>query len=245
MKSHGLLLALEAIPNSNTVWQAFRILLIWRLLLDFLHPLRQRDGQSARSKQSHIGPPKVSSKKWRNALLQKGRETFKNLNLMANNESQRSAATSSRGLALDSVATKSWVSLSLRFLIKAMKRNTKIRRSPEFREKALADYLSDQMTISQLVKKHGVCVATLRRWAREAGRPVRHGGRRFMEKPTLRQRRIMDMARRLKYESVGRFFGMTKQGVSRIVRRWRPDQRYRRNAGDNREIPPAQLRRAR
>lgn len=77
------------------------------------------------------------------------------------------------------------------------------------------------MTTERISKKYGVCTATLTVWANKAGLPLRHRGRRRMTEPTPRQRSIVEMARICTYDAIADRFGITKQGVYRIVRRWK------------------------
>jgi transposase-like protein len=118
-----------------------------------------------------------------------------------------------------------------------MKRIFKTKYPPSVIEKALRDYQSSQMTTERIAKKYRVCTASLTVWAKRAGLPLRQRGRRRMTEPNSRQRAIIEMAGILKYSAVANAFGMTKQGVYRIVRRWkRPAEADRTN-----ESPTAQL----
>src|ERR1035438_8695230 len=119
----------------------------------------------------------------------------------------------------------------------SMKRIFKTKYPPSVIEKALRDYQSSQMTTERIAKKYRVCTASLTVWAKRAGLPLRQRGRRRMTEPNSRQRAIIEMAGILKYSAVANAFGITKQGVYRIVRRWkRPAEADRTN-----ESPTAQL----
>lgn len=97
----------------------------------------------------------------------------------------------------------------------------KIRYSASLKRKALTDYQSGKMTVCKIAKKYRVCPATLTVWAKRAKVPLRRRGRRRMAGPTSRQRAILGLAGIVNYDLIGKKFGITKQGVSRIVRRWR------------------------
>lgn len=89
------------------------------------------------------------------------------------------------------------------------------------------------MTTERIAKKYRVCAASLTLWAKRAGLSLRQRGRRSMTEPTSRQRAIIEMAGIINYSAVGSAFGMTKQGVSRIIRRWkRPGEPSRESASD-------------
>lgn len=86
---------------------------------------------------------------------------------------------------------------------------------------ALADYQKRDMTTEEIAAKHGISTATLTVWAKKAGIPLRNRGRRRQERPTLHQMEIIKLASVYKYDQVGARFGMHKQSVHRIVKRWR------------------------
>lgn len=86
---------------------------------------------------------------------------------------------------------------------------------------ALADYRKNELTSEEIAVKHGVSKATLTVWAKKAGVPLRNRGRKRYESPTARQREIIQLASVYNYDKVGERFGMLKQSVHRIVKRWR------------------------
>ena len=85
---------------------------------------------------------------------------------------------------------------------------------------ALELYRKGKLFTKDIAKKFGVSQSTITVWAKAAGIPLRVRGRNRMEQPTLRQRKIMEMAAIHDYEKVGEQFGITKQAVHRIVKRW-------------------------
>lgn len=86
---------------------------------------------------------------------------------------------------------------------------------------ALIDYEARVLTTEDIAAKHGVSTATLTVWAKKSGYTLRKRGRKKQEKPTARQLRIVKMANLYTYDQVGAEFGMLKQSVHRIVKRWR------------------------
>lgn len=86
---------------------------------------------------------------------------------------------------------------------------------------ALADYRRRDMTTEEIGALHGVSPATLTVWATKTGTPLRKRGRKPQEQPTPRQLEIIKLASVYTYDQVGAKFGMEKQSVHRIVKRWR------------------------
>jgi transposase-like protein len=95
------------------------------------------------------------------------------------------------------------------------------------KKRALAEYQSRRATVGKISKKYGVSPATLTCWVKRANLPIRGRGRPRTVGPTSRQRAILSLAEIVKIEAIGKSFGMTKQGVSRIVRRRGRDNRDR------------------
>jgi len=86
---------------------------------------------------------------------------------------------------------------------------------------ALTDYQNRSMTTEEISVKHGISTATLTVWAKKAGLPLRNRGRKAQEMPTPRQLEIIKLAAVYKYDQVGAKFGMAKQSIHRIVKRWK------------------------
>lgn len=87
---------------------------------------------------------------------------------------------------------------------------------------ALSDYVNHpEMFTSAIAKKHRTCTATLTVWATRAGLKLRSRGLHKMDAPTARQKDIIEQAKILPYEVVGKRFGMTKARVGAIVKRWK------------------------
>ncbi len=86
---------------------------------------------------------------------------------------------------------------------------------------ALSDYQRKDMTTDEIAKLHKISTATLTVWAKRAGMPLRKRGRRRQDRPTDLQLQIVKLASVYKYDQVGKQFGMHKQSVHRIVKRWR------------------------
>ena len=86
---------------------------------------------------------------------------------------------------------------------------------------ALIDYQKREMTTEEIGAKHDISTATLTVWAKKAGIVLRNRGRKKQELPTPRQMEIIKLASVYRYDQVGARFGMHKQSVHRIVKRWR------------------------
>lgn len=86
---------------------------------------------------------------------------------------------------------------------------------------ALQDYVKGELTTKEIAKKYNISQSTLTVWASNAGIKLRVRGRRKMDEPTEEQKQILRLAEVYTLEYVGTQFGKTKQGVQRIVRRWR------------------------
>jgi hypothetical protein len=86
---------------------------------------------------------------------------------------------------------------------------------------ALDDYQKSDLTTEAIAKKHGVWPATLTVWAAKAKIPLRGRGRRKYSAPTPFHLKVLSLAGVLRYEQIGRKFGIEKQQVHRIVKRWK------------------------
>ena len=90
----------------------------------------------------------------------------------------------------------------------------------EIRE-ALADYKANKLTSEEIALRHEVCAATLTVWAKKAGFRLRRRGRRTLLKPTPLHLKILELSTHLRYKQIGDQFGMRKQQVHHIVKRWK------------------------
>lgn len=86
---------------------------------------------------------------------------------------------------------------------------------------ALQEYLRGELFTKEIAKKYGVSPSTITAWAVSAGVKLRSRGRHKQEEPTVRQKKIIELAQVLKYDEVGRRFGISKQAVHRILMRWK------------------------
>lgn len=86
---------------------------------------------------------------------------------------------------------------------------------------ALQDYLRGDLYTKEIAKKYGVSPSTITAWATTAGVKLRSRGRHKQDEPTVRQKKIIELAQVLKYDEVGRRFGISKQAVHRILIRWK------------------------
>lgn len=86
---------------------------------------------------------------------------------------------------------------------------------------ALKDYADPTRKTKDIAAKYGVSPSTLTVWARKAGLQLRGRGRDRSEEPDARTRAILEAAAALKQEDVAAKFGITKQRISKIVKRWK------------------------
>jgi transposase len=87
---------------------------------------------------------------------------------------------------------------------------------------ALKDYAHNlNEPTKEIAARHGVSPSSLTVWARNAKIGLRGRGREKAKQPDARQREILEMCETLVYEDVAERFGMTKQRVSKIVKRWK------------------------
>jgi len=96
-----------------------------------------------------------------------------------------------------------------------------IQQSDTVMAQALTDYQNRDLTTEAIALKHGISTATLTVWAKKAGLELRNRGRKPQSRPTPRQLEIIKLASVYKYDQVGARFGMHKQSIHRIVKRWR------------------------
>jgi hypothetical protein len=85
---------------------------------------------------------------------------------------------------------------------------------------ALADYQLGEMTLREIARKYRVSKESLINWAQKAALPPRRRGTPKRNQPTPRQKQILELIRIYEYEAVGRRFGVAKQEICRIAKRW-------------------------
>jgi hypothetical protein len=97
------------------------------------------------------------------------------------------------------------------------------------RKKVLAvlkAYREGEMYTREIARAFEVSTSTITGWAVKAGYKLRSRGLHKRIEPTVRQKKILEMVERNhSYKAIGKKFGMTKQAVHHVLRRWR---RYRR-----------------
>lgn len=86
---------------------------------------------------------------------------------------------------------------------------------------ALKDYVQTDRPTKEIAAKHGVSASTLTVWAKKQGIALRGRGRERQRQPNARTRQILELADTLVLEDVGARFGLSKQRVSKILRRWK------------------------
>jgi transposase-like protein len=93
---------------------------------------------------------------------------------------------------------------------------------------ALKDYVNSPSTsVTAIAEKHGVSPSTLTVWAKKAKVKLRGRGRERQRQPSARTREILELTETLTLEDVGARFGMSKQRVGKIVKRWKDWQKPR------------------
>lgn len=90
---------------------------------------------------------------------------------------------------------------------------------------ALKEYANTTIPTKDIAARYGVSASTLTVWATKAKIPLRGRGRDKMKQPDSRTREILETAETLTLEETGERFGMTKQRVAKIVKRWEGWQR--------------------
>ena len=85
---------------------------------------------------------------------------------------------------------------------------------------ALRQYKEGKLTTTEIAEKYGVCAATLTVWATKAGFDLRKRGRRTLLAPTARHRDIMKLVGKVSLTEIAKRFGLHKQHVHRIIKRW-------------------------
>lgn len=113
-------------------------------------------------------------------------------------------------------------------------RTKQLRHAPELR-----DFIQSTETTREIASRHGISQSTLTARAKRAGLPLRKRGRWQLLEPTAKQKQILRLVRTQTYAEVGFRFGMSKQRVSQVVRRWSGwNQPRGRAARENRRQKP-------
>lgn len=86
---------------------------------------------------------------------------------------------------------------------------------------ALKDYANTERPTKDIAEQYGVSASTLTVWAKKQGIQLRGRGRACQRQPDARTCEILEAAESLVLEDVGNMFGMSKQRVSKILRRWK------------------------
>src|SRR6266498_2274459 len=85
---------------------------------------------------------------------------------------------------------------------------------------AMEEYELRQETVYLIAKRHGITPSALTARAKRLGLPLRQRGRWAAAEPCPRDRIIIQLSDELTYEDVGTRFGVSKQRVHQILRRW-------------------------
>ena len=84
----------------------------------------------------------------------------------------------------------------------------------------LHDYTQTDMSVEAIGKKHEASAAAVCRVAKAAGVGLRGRGRKRLTEPSARNRQILEWVKTHPHAPVGRKFGISKQRVGDIVKRW-------------------------
>ena len=84
----------------------------------------------------------------------------------------------------------------------------------------MREYLSGTMKVSEIAARFGVSSATISTRARSLGLPERGRGRRPHSEPPPRHREVLQLAEDRTYEEIPDQFGISKQRVHQILKRW-------------------------
>lgn len=87
--------------------------------------------------------------------------------------------------------------------------------SPELKE-----FLDGKETTRAIAQRYNISPATLTVRAKRAGVPLRGRGRWRRSQPTPVQKEIIALAKTQSYKLVGSRFGLSKQRVHQLIRRW-------------------------
>ncbi len=88
-------------------------------------------------------------------------------------------------------------------------------------ERVLRDYLEGEHTVAQIGRMHGVSAVTVCNLVARAGVPRRRRGRRVLQEPSERDRAILEAVKLRNFEDVGREYGVSRQRIEQITKRWR------------------------
>jgi transposase len=90
---------------------------------------------------------------------------------------------------------------------------------------ALKEYANTALPTKEIAAKYDVSASTLTVWAKKAKIALRGRGRDKMRQPDARTREILQTAETLTLDETGKRFGMSKQRVQKIIKRWKDWQR--------------------
>jgi transposase-like protein len=92
-------------------------------------------------------------------------------------------------------------------------------RNPHFKV-AVTELQSGRVTNSELARRYGVTPATISQWAKSIGLSPRRRGRRPMERPNAKHCEIIELAGVWNGSAIARHFGVSRQRVHQILKRW-------------------------
>ena len=104
-------------------------------------------------------------------------------------------------------------------------------------DRVMRQYVAGEIRVCDISKRAGITAGALTARVKRLGLPLRGRGRKPLEKPTALHKKIIAAAEAESYEEVGFRFGISKQRVSAIVRRWNGSARRKnREAQDKRKL---------
>ena len=87
-------------------------------------------------------------------------------------------------------------------------------------ERVMREYVARKKPVHVLAHENGITPATLTGWAKKFGVPLRGRGRWRRANPSPQHARMIQLVRTQTYKAVGRRFGLTRQRVHQIIKRW-------------------------
>ena len=97
---------------------------------------------------------------------------------------------------------------------------TKRRTSSRELELMMRDYVEGKKSVVEIANNYGITPGALTMRAKKLGLPLRGRGRWRLKSPTALQKEIIAVAEKESCQQTAKKFGISKQRVSQIVRRW-------------------------
>lgn len=92
----------------------------------------------------------------------------------------------------------------------------------------LYEFLTSTETTEEIAARYGIAPSTLTMRAKRAGLPLRQQGRTPQRAPTFVQEQMIQLALERGYQYAASQFGLTKQRIHQIIKRWNRQERPQR-----------------